>query len=122
MRLDEYQGYWQERAEEFGKLDAMVDGSKLIRDMLAGLRAVSEKEASEVISLAEAAHLSGYSTEHLARCIRTGQIANAGQKNRPRIRREDLPRKPKKSLELGAEKAYNVDADARSILSRRGER
>ena len=122
MRREELQQRWLMRREEFARVGAHVDGAKVIVEFLADLATEDREEADQLLTLTRAAQLSGYSAEHLARCIRTGKILNAGGKNRPRIRRADLPKKPKKSLELGAEKAYNVDADARSILSRRGER
>ena len=46
------------------------------------------------LTLPEAAALSGYSTDHLGRLVREGKIPNAGRPNAPRIRRQDLPRKP----------------------------
>lgn len=50
-------------------------------------------EADALLRLDEAAHLSGYSRDHLARLIREGRIPNAGRPRAPRIRRADLPRK-----------------------------
>ena len=84
---------WMIRREEFARLAVHVDGAKVIDAFLADLASEEREEAEQVLSLAHAARLSGYSLEHLARCIRTGKIANAGEKNRPRIRRADLPRK-----------------------------
>ena len=122
MTREELRARWTARREEFRRLQVQLNGALVIDEFLADLDSTEKNEAEELLSLRRAAHLSGYSVEHLSRCIRTGKIANAGEKNRPRIRRADLPRKPKKSLEISAEKGYNVDADARSILSRRGER
>lgn len=122
MNTQELRQRWQLKREEFAQLAVHVDGVRVIDAFLADLDSRERDEADELLSVARAASLSGYSPEHLARCIRTGKIPNAGVKGRPRIRRADLPRKPKKSLESGAEKAYDVYADARSILSRRGER
>ena len=49
----------------------------------------------EALTLQEAAVESGYSADHLGRLVRDGKITSAGQPNAPRIRRADLPRKPK---------------------------
>ncbi len=117
MPLDEFRAHWLSRAEEFRRLNVLVEGAKLIVEMIDGLSAATSGEGDEALSLRSAARLSGYSVEHLARCVRTGKIANAGERNRPRIRRADLPRKAKKSLESGAHSAYDPDADARSLVS-----
>lgn len=53
-----------------------------------------ESAVCQPLSLAQAALVSGYSGEHLAREVREGRIPNAGRKHAPRIRRGDLPRKP----------------------------
>lgn len=47
----------------------------------------------ELLTLAVAAAESGYSVDHLQRLVAEGEIPNAGQKGKPRIRRADLPRK-----------------------------
>lgn len=46
-----------------------------------------------ILSLNEAARESGYSAEHLQRLVANGDIPNAGQKGKPRVRRGDLPKK-----------------------------
>ncbi len=119
MPLDEFRAHWLSRAEDFRRLNAMVEGARLVVEMIDGLTAATLGEGDEALSLRSAARLSGYSVDHLARCVRTGKIPNAGGKNRPRIRRADLPRKPKKSLESGTHSAYDPDADARSLVSTR---
>lgn len=47
----------------------------------------------EHLTLSEAAEESGYSEAHLSRLLSEGKIPNAGRKNRPRVRRGDLPKK-----------------------------
>lgn len=62
-------------------------------------RAANELDAAlrgaetEPLTLAQAARESGYSTDHLARLIRQGKLANVGRDRAPRVRRADLPRK-----------------------------
>lgn len=50
-------------------------------------------EANALLSLDDAAAESGYSAAHLSRRIREGTIPNAGRRNKPLIRRGDLPRR-----------------------------
>ena len=58
---------------------------------LSELEAALHREDNELLTLTEAAHLSGYSEDHLGRLVRDGTIANAGRENAPRIRRADVP-------------------------------
>lgn len=57
-------------------------------------RALTETE-SRPVSLVEAAHISGYSPDHLGRLVREGKLLNLGRPNAPKVRICDLPRKPK---------------------------
>lgn len=47
----------------------------------------------EALTLRQAAEESGYSEGHLQRLVAEGKIRNRGRKNRPRVRRGDLPKK-----------------------------
>lgn len=53
---------------------------------------------NEPLHLKEAALQSGYSTDHLARLIRQGKLPNAGRPNAPKLRRIDVPQKPRPLL------------------------
>lgn len=57
------------------------------------LDAALNAEQGALLTLREAARLSGYSADHLSRLLRQGRIANAGRPYAPRIRRADLPRR-----------------------------
>jgi hypothetical protein len=50
-------------------------------------------QSNELLTLAEASRLSGYTEDHLGRLVRDGKIANAGREHVPRIRRADVPLK-----------------------------
>jgi len=52
------------------------------------------ERALECLTLNEAAGESGFSVSHLGRLVSEGRVPNAGERYSPRIRREDLPRKP----------------------------
>ena len=75
----------------------------------------------EILSAAQAAKESGYSEEHIRRVLRTNPGLNAGRTGKPAIRRRDLPRKPS-VLAQRPERTYDATADARSLVSRQGDR
>lgn len=92
--LQELRERWNERRDELGKLGALVPGSVLYDMVLVDLTNVIEGLESELLTLTQAAHESGYTREHLSRLVRDGKIPNVGRPNAPRIRRSSLPRKP----------------------------
>lgn len=100
--------------------DAQVCALELV------LRRLDEIEAAthdELLRLDEAAARCGLSREHLERLVRQGRIPNAGRKHVPRVRAGDLPPpKPGRHVAGPAPPGYDPDADARSLLSRRGGR
>lgn len=85
---------WRERREELARLGALLQGAALCDELLADLASLARAEREGVLTLAEAAAESGYSTDHLGRLIRVGKIQNVGGPRRPRIRLADLPKKP----------------------------
>ena len=52
---------------------------------------------NEELTLHEASQESGFSQSTLQQGVASGKIQNAGQHGRPRIRRRDLPYKPRRS-------------------------
>jgi len=77
-------------------------------------------EVDELLTLTDAAAMSGYSPDHLGRLIKQGVIPNAGRPHAPRIRRGDVPRRPVR-IAARREGAYDVSADARALAVRRRE-
>lgn len=57
------------------------------------LREALRAQDGEVLTLAEASLLSGYSVDRLRHLVSDAVIPNAGQRGSPRIRRADLPMK-----------------------------
>ena len=57
------------------------------------LEGALDQEADTVLTLQDAAEISGYSADHLGRLVREGKLPNAGREGAPRIRVRDLPRK-----------------------------
>jgi hypothetical protein len=74
-------------------LGVQISAACLARAIVASLRDIRRESEERPLSLAEAAHESGYSRDHLGREIRAGRIPNAGKRNAPRIERRHLPRK-----------------------------
>ena len=94
MTLREMRERWALRRQEAGEFKARVAMTTICEAVLQDIDAVLMHEESEVLTLAEAARLSGFSPDHLGRLIRSGHIDNAGRSGAPRIRRSDLPIKP----------------------------
>jgi hypothetical protein len=93
MIRDELFARWRYRLDDYTRTHALVSGEVIVNDVLRDLNAILSAEAEELLTLKAAADLSGYSTGHLSRLIRTGKLPNAGRPNAPLIRRADLPRK-----------------------------
>jgi hypothetical protein len=111
--LESLRTRWQARRDEFARFDATVHGARLCDELLTDLANAQRSRADEVLSLRDAASISGYSTDHLARLIRTGKIPDSRPRPRGRlvIRRADLPIKAR-SLHLGR------TTDGRDLASR----
>lgn len=116
--VDALRQRWLTRRDELRRLHALVDGATLCDELLGELDRLADDAANELLPLRRAAAESGYTADHLGRLLREGKLANAGRANAPRIRRGDLPRKPRRAVAAGPERAYDPDADARSLVSR----
>jgi hypothetical protein len=110
---------WTDRQTEWSRLHVQVDGAALAGEIVADLEKIAESDRGDELTLTAASALSGYSTDHLSRLIRDGSIPNAGRRGSPRIRRADLPIRPKGSLAKLNGIAYNAVTDARSLGVRR---
>lgn len=109
---------WMARREEFQRLQVSVDGASLCDEVIADLERLRQERDGKALSLNDAAKLSGYSREHLARLIRSGKLANAGRKHSPRILAADLPKRPG-AIAAGVRGSYDPSTDARSLRVRR---
>ncbi len=122
MTMAEILTWLRERSEEFKRFNVHVDGARFTSELLTMLETALVAEAETLLTLSQAAARSGMSEEHLGRLLRQGRIPNAGRRGRPRLRVSDLPRKApriSKRMDELAMPAYNPDADARSLVSRR---
>ena len=69
-------------------------GAEVCRLHAGELQGAISQHEREVLSLAQAAELSGYSVDHLRHLVSDGTIPNAGRPGSPGVRRSDLPMKP----------------------------
>lgn len=66
----------------------------LVERMAAEMEAELKAGDTEVIGLAAAEALSGYTAGHLRRLVRDGRLRNVGSDRKPEFVTADLPRKP----------------------------
>ena len=81
----------------------------LMASMTEEVQSESNRYLDEALTLAEAAEISGYSYSSLQHRVRQGQLPDAGETGRPRVRRGDLPWKTSGTLS---------DRDVRPTLHR----
>jgi hypothetical protein len=91
---DELLERWIARRDYFKRYGAVVDGARVLDECVGELEELFREQDSDLLSLTEAAEASGYSSDHLSRLVRQGQLPNMGRRHRPRVRRGDLPQKP----------------------------
>jgi hypothetical protein len=110
---------WRARAEEYRRYSPSAANAweEAAIELEHGLGA----EAARVLTLREAADRSGYTSDHLRRLIRHGQLPNVGRKGAPRVRLGDLPIKPRQFDER-SDAGYDPVADARRVTARRAHR
>lgn len=126
---DEFRGWLIGFTDLLAASGALVDPSKVGALVVAQFDAFIRAEGDQVLNLAQAAQATGLSTDHLARLVRTGQIANAGRRGKPAVSKRDLPRRERRgrtinvdalpSIAAGRRAAYDAASDARSLGSRK---
>ncbi len=92
--LEQLPAAWRARANDLRRFAAAESAAVAWEQAAADLEHTLRTAAAELLTIEAAATESGYSSDHLARLVRTGELPNAGRKHAPRIRRADLPRKP----------------------------
>jgi hypothetical protein len=91
--LEELETKWLDEAEQYERVGALVKGDLILRRVVDDLRRTILARASQVLTVGQAARESGYSESHLFHLLESHRIPNAGDPNRPRVRRADLPKK-----------------------------
>ena len=82
------------RRAELARLGALVQGDRLIDEILADLDAIEREEKGKLVKLSEASRACGYTPDHLRVLIRSGKLTDYGRPHAPRVRLDELPRKP----------------------------
>ena len=67
--------------------------AKMAESYVQDLETALRESELEALSLQQAADESGYSYSAIQKKVAEGELENVGDKNRPRVRRGDLPRK-----------------------------
>jgi len=82
------------RRAELSRVGALVQGDKLIDEVLSDLEGAERQQNGRLLKLSEASRLCGYSPDHLRVLIRAGKLTDYGRPNAPLVRPDELPRKP----------------------------
>ena len=104
---------WRTEADTLAQRYGDERTARLLRTLAAELDEAVHETEDELLTLTQAADLSGYTADHLRHCVADGSIPNAGERGQPRIRRGDLPTKPGTATDTGEDEATRA---ARSIL------
>lgn len=82
---------WRERAASLREWGASPEVAALWDRAASELDAALRAAGDAVLTLREAAAVTGLTPGHLSDLIRAGKLRNAGRKGAPRLRRSDLP-------------------------------
>jgi hypothetical protein len=119
MSESEFQAKWEAKRNEFEQLGAQVNGAVLCREILSDWELVRTARDECLLSLAEAAAYSGYSSDHLRRLVREGKLVPAARRGRRLFfRAADLPKKPV-VVDAALRTLYDASAHARQVANRR---
>jgi hypothetical protein len=115
---------WNDLAREF-RYRGVDEGLARSYELCAQqLRAALAAQDSRLLSVSEAAALTGRHRDTISKALGSGRLTNYGAKYRPRVRYADvLAQFPPQSVARPAGVSYDVAVDARAFLgTRRGER
>lgn len=82
------------RRAELSRVGALVQGDKLIDEVLSDLEGAELQLNGRLLKVSDASRLCGYSPDHLRVLIKTGKLTDHGRPHAPLVRRNELPRKP----------------------------
>lgn len=115
---DELPGRWRVRAAD---LEVFAPpAAAAFRAAASELEEALLARADELLTLADAAAVSGYSARRLRELIADGTIPQAGRKHAPRIRRADLPVRPGATSTSSVPAGYDLEEDAAELAGRVG--
>lgn len=90
--------------------------AQAVERCLTDLEEALDQVSSEALTLQEAADATGYTADHIGRLVREGKIHNVGRKGAPRVRRSDLPIKPKRRIAPVAERSQTGQHSNRQVV------
>lgn len=91
--LDPLAAQWRDEAETLRRRGATTQ-AVVLESCAEELETVLREHDLQALNLQSASEESGYSYSALQKMVAEGKLPNIGDKNRPRVRRGDLPRKP----------------------------
>ena len=95
MRRDDAVRRWTQTAATFRASQATVDGAALCEQFVIDLESLDQDGSDDALTVAEAAEYSGFSAAHIRRLVNDGKLSANGRAHARRVRRGDLPRKPR---------------------------
>src|SRR5690349_720356 len=104
MTSDELLNKWAANAELLTRWQCWMYGPDICVEFMADFERFEKAKQEEVLTLEEAAQVTGYSTAHLGRLAREGKLRSLrppGSRGRHRFQRSDLPQKPTSSDTAG---------------------
>ena len=90
--LDGLAAQWREEVETLQRRGATAQ-AVLLESCADELATVLRQRNLEALTIQQASEESGYSYSGLQKMVADGKLPNVGDRNRPRVRRGDLPRK-----------------------------
>jgi hypothetical protein len=93
-------GRWREEAQLLRRRGAAAQ-AEVLESCAAELDAYERERSLEALTLEQGAAESGYSYSQLQKLVGSGALTNVGDKHRPRVRRGELPRKPRRGPHEG---------------------
>ncbi len=86
---------WRGRAQRLHQWGAL-EAAGIWKIAAEELEQWDEKHANEALTLKQAEAESGFTAGHMGRLLSEGALENIGEPGAPRVRRSDLPRKPRR--------------------------
>jgi hypothetical protein len=71
-------------------LGGLLDGAALVRSVVTSIRNIRRASLGELLTVAQAATETGYSTRQIRRWLRDRKVPNLGTETAPRVRRGDV--------------------------------
>lgn len=96
--LDELERELEAKAEEYAELRAQLGGQSIMLWFAARLREARRERANQLLTIRQAAAITGHATETLREMVRDGRLPDSrpdGSQGEIRIARKYLPRKPR---------------------------